>query len=181
MSRRPFPEDVSVFARRERLPVEVVEAWLSIVKDRAWATTNMKILHGAGLTPEQGQDLYERVPSETRQQMARLVDAGQMASLDTAYLHWWAASGLLRAEVLSGPTTARGRPGRRNVSFTKWVTEARRYIAATGGDHRIAALAAAAHLSPAETADRYGKAGADGLDEDTLLLMVALREGTPPA
>lgn len=180
MPRRPFPEDVSVFARRERLPVAVVEAWLDTCQDRAWATSNMRILHNAGLSPEQGQDLYTRVPAETRQQMARLVDAGRMASLDTAYLHWWAASGLLRAEVSGGAPTGRGRPGRRNVNFTKWVTEARRYIAATRGDHRLAALAAAAHLSPDETAHRYGQLGTDGLDEDTLMLMIALRENTPP-
>ena len=170
-------EDVSVFARRTRLPVPVVQAWLAAVDDRAWATTNMRILHDAGLSPEQGKDLYGRVPSETRQQMARLVDAGRMASLDTRYLHWWAASGLLRAEVTPGATTARGRPGRRIVNFTKWVTEARRYITATKGDQRLAALAAAAHLSVSETDDRYGKPGADGLDEETLMLMIALREG----
>ena len=114
-------EDASVFARRTRLPVPVVEGWLAAVDDRAWVTTNMRILHDAGLSPQQGKDLYGRVPSETRQQMARLVDAGRMASLDTGCLH----GGLRQVVARRGDpwaTTARGRPGRWNVNF-EWVTE----------------------------------------------------------
>lgn len=162
-----------MLARTLRMPPEVCAAWLDFT-DRAWAVSNMRVLHEAGLTPEQGHDLYARVPSDTRAQMARLVDAGRMASLDTRYLHWWAASGLLHAERTT-TRTSRGRP-RHEVSFTKWVTAARRYIAATGGDQGLAALAAGAGLSPDETADRHA---AGALDPDALEVLVALRE-TPP-
>lgn len=155
------------------MPVQAVEAWLDF-DDRAWAVSNMKLLHEAGLSATDGHDLYRRLPKDTRQHMAKLVDAGRMAALETVHLHWWAASGLLKAEAT--PThTSRGRQ-QHKVSFTKWVTEARKYINATGGDQFVAALAAAAHLSVAEVADQCERGA---VDVDALKVMVALRESVP--
>jgi hypothetical protein len=167
---------VSVFARRTRVPEEVCAQWLDF-PDRAWVVTNLRLLHEAGLTPQAGHDLYTRVPTETRAHMGRLVDAGKMAGLDTAHLHWWAASGLLRAEttVPAAASSRRSRQARPVVNFTKWVTQALRYVAATGGEQGLAALAAGAGLSVAETASR----AAEGtLDRDALTMLVALREQT---
>jgi hypothetical protein len=151
------------------MPVAVAAEWFAL-QPRSWALANARILHGAGLTPAQGKELYDRLDSSVQWAIGRLVDAGRMAALDTENLHWWARAGLLTTRV------TKDKRGRDKVEFTPWVTAARRYIAAVGGDQRLAALAAAAGLSDTETADRF----ADGsLDEPTLRMMAAFADSGP--
>lgn len=151
------------------MPVETVEAWLA-VEPRPWALAHAKTLHAAGLSPAQGLELYERLDVAVRGMLGRLVDAGRMASLDTGNLHWWARAGLLRPEITFD------KRGRERAAFTPWVTAARRYVAATDGNERLAALAAAAGLTVEETADQF-RAG--GLNEESLRVMAAFADSGP--
>jgi len=158
-------QNTALLARRWGMPAESVGQWLTLPM-RAWVTANARLLHQAGLSAQQASDLYGRLDDAVRGDIGRLVDAGRMASLDTAYLHWWAQSGLLRADAGRKPA---GRGGIAQRSFTGWVTAARRFIAATGGDQRTAALAAAAGLTAAEVAEQR--------QQGTLDTLVALQEG----
>ena len=149
--------------------------WL-LITPTAWAIANASVLHRAGLTPEQAQRLHNQVDTSVAMNISRLVDAAHMAALDTQYLHWWATSGLLRPITNDVPMMRV--PGHvvRTPSFTRWVTLARRYIAACGGNERLAALAAAAHLPATEAAEQLA---AGTLSEEALLMLVALREAGP--
>lgn len=149
-----------------RMSEDVAQAWLDL-NDRAWAISNMKVLHACGLSPEDGKVLYDCLLPEARLHISRLVDAGRMADLDVTYLHWWAAAGLLRPSETPAAATRRSRRAP-TISFTTWATTARRYIAATGGNQQRASMAAAAGLSPEEAATSE-------VTEDVLRTMIALR------
>lgn len=163
------PVTPEMAAKAWRMPVAVAAEWLAF-EPYEWGLAHAKVLHAAGLTPAQGRELYERVDAATRGMLARLVEAGRMASLDTANLHWWARAGLLT------PQENRDRRGRVKHSFTPWVTAARRYITAAGGNERLGALAAAAKLSVEETATQFQ---AGRLNEDTLRVLTELADAGP--
>lgn len=141
------------------------EAWMS-VEPLNWTLRHAPALHEAGLTPEDAADLYRRLGEQTAQMLSSLIDAGRMADIDTRYIHLWAASGLLRPEI-----TGTGRA--QKVKFTRWVTEARKYIMVCRGDQHLSAAAAAAGLSVDETRTMRTN---EQLDIESLELMAALRE-----
>lgn len=135
----------SRLARKVGLTLGEVDAWLA-VGTPSWVARNARLLHAAGLTPEDAVALRRWVADATWECIGWLADAARMSGLDIGCLRWWAAAGLL--EPLSTPT--------RDVysyrRFFAWVTQARRYVAAAEGDQQVAARAAAAGLSVEETA-----------------------------
>lgn len=158
---------------------EVRTQWEAVFTEpglRAWITKNGPDLHRAGLTPAQGRTLYDIVvrlaPGTGLTQLAYLVTAARMANLDPALLHLWARANLL---PLTAPPRARGRRRRTQPAApaSKWITLLRSYVRATSGDETLAAHAALAGLSPAETATMCA---AGQLDLDTLTIMGGLRE-----
>lgn len=172
----------AAFARMWGMPVPDAEAWLNSGLDRAWVRANAKVLHRAHLSPAAAKELLAHIDESVAGDIGRLINAGNMASLDTRWLHWWATSGLLRPVTAeqSQPRT-QGRVRRPKPppppSFTRWVTEARKFIGATDGDQRLAALFAAAGMSVEETATRFR----DGdYDEDALLLLARMRTPNAP-
>ena len=163
--------DPQRMVRRSGMSREVAQAWLDQVKPPLWALENGPILHQAGLTPAQGQELYNRLSPEVREDIGRLVDAGRMASLDTVNLHWWARSGFLKSTVTI--KERKGKPPLKEIKYTPWVTQAFRYAAAAGNDQRLGALAAAAGLTLEEVSARR----ADGsLTEESLRVLTALAD-----
>jgi hypothetical protein len=161
--------DLPGLARRWDIPLDVLSEWFTVTP-LDWAARNVKALHRAGLTPEQGNALYDLLDPSVRTQVGRLLDVARMANLDMAYLDRWVRSGLIKERRT--PAKKPRRPDK--VEFTPWVTDARRFIAATGGDENLASLAAAAGLNAEETALQFA---ANTLAEETLRAMVALREG----
>lgn len=162
------------YAKRWEMTPEQAQEWLDL-EDSGWAVTNAATLHRAGLSAADGLSLYRQVDKAVVGHMARLVNAGRMASLNTRYLHWWAMSGLLRPVTADRPIMNGRRPP--PPSFTAWVTAARQFIAGCAGDEELAALAAASGLSAPETAEMY-RAGT--LDRQSLLTLAALRATVPP-
>lgn len=143
------------------------------VEPRHLALTHAAALFGAGVSPADAEDLFRILDDEVCENLSALINAGRMADIDTEHILLWAASGLLRPERPEDrPSTGRRqrRSRRRALVFTTWVTVARRFINATQGDQSLAALCAAARLSPEETAARF----ADGtLDIEQLRLLAA--------
>lgn len=158
-------DDAVALAKAWRTNVEEAAAWL------AAAPAEFVVVHGAtlraaGMDAEAVGYLYPRLAPAVAADLARLVDAGRMADVEVRWLHWWARSGLLQ----SAPSGRRG--GRGGLSYTTWVTQARLFISACGGDQEMAALAAAAGLNPGEAARKH----ADGaLDREVLRTMAALQ------
>jgi hypothetical protein len=143
-----------------------LELWLA-VEPRAWIVKHGPTLYAAGLTHEDATDLYRRLGPTVASMLSSLVDAGRMADIDIRYVHLWAASGLLKPEVPQ--TRGRGAVPR----FTRWVSEARKYIKVCGGDQHLAALAAASGLTLPET-ETMREAGE--LEVGALELLSAFRE-----
>jgi hypothetical protein len=156
----------SLWARRWHMPAEAVPGWLA-AEPAGWIRAHAALLHHAGLSPEQAQTLHEALPEQVRPLTGRLLSAGQMACLDLRHASLWAAAGLLRPQAAAGQTGA---------SCTAWVTQARQYIAAAGGDEHLAALAAAAGLSVAEAAQARQ---AGDLTVPALRTLHALRSPAP--
>jgi hypothetical protein len=161
--------DISALARRWDMPAGVLTDWLTSTP-LTWAASNALSLHRAGLTPAQGSDLYDLLAADIRPHIGRLLDAARMAELDLSYLDRWIRGGLVAAQI----TPSKKRNGQDKVVFTPWVTNARRFIAATAGNEHLASLAAAAGLTAEETATQF-RAGT--LNERTLHGLGALREG----
>lgn len=150
---------------------EEIAAWLAL-EPRAWVMRHGSSLYQAGLSAQDAADLYRRLGPQVAQSLARLIDQGRMADIDIRHVHFWAASGLLKPTYSAHSTGRRGEP-----NFTRWITKAREYIKACGGDQRLAALAAAAGLSVTETARGYRS---DELRAETLEILVGLRQGSSP-
>jgi hypothetical protein len=146
-----------------------VEEWLT-VGPAAWVQKNASRLHDAGLAPSDGAALYRRLGPEGSVHVGSLLTQGLMAGLELRHVHLWAASGLL--VPVKNPQRPHEAP-----SFTTWVTQARRYVAACCGDQQMAAAAAAARLGVEETATMWSNGD---LDMGQLATLVALREDGPP-
>lgn len=145
-----------------------LDDWLDI-DPRPWALAHGPALRAAGLTPKDAIALYRRLGPQGALSLAAMIDAGRMADIDIAHIHLWAASGLLKPSA--GPS---GRAGRgRAMKFTEWVTQARRFTRACGGDEQLAAATAAAGFSVDEAHSAYA---AGSLELDGLLTIVALRD-----
>lgn len=145
---------------------EEVQGWLG-VEPRSWVVRHAPTLHQAGLRVSDAVDLYQRLGPGVAESLSNLVFAGRMADIDLRYVHLWAASGLLR------PASTGNRPGRPSPpNFTRWVTQARRFITACGGDQHMAAAAAAAGLSVQETTQMHA---AGELQVEALGTLAALR------
>lgn len=147
-----------------------LDEWLA-VEPHEWALRHAPTLHAAGLTPKDAYDLHRRLGDPVARDLSRMVDAGRMADITIRHIHLWAASGLLKPSEGARAYGAGASPMR----YTRWVTEARRYITACEGNQSLAAAAAGAHLSVEETATLYSTGQ---LAMDSLLSMVALRETT---
>lgn len=143
-----------------------LELWLA-VEPRAWIVKHGPTLYAAGLSSEDATDLYRRLGPTVASMLSSLIDAGRMADIDIRYIHLWAASGLLKPEVPQ--TRGRGAVPR----FTRWVSEARKYIMVCGGDQHMAALSAAAGLSLEETVTMRD---AGELEVGALEMLSAFRE-----
>lgn len=147
---------------------EELDDWLAF-DPRPWALTHGPALRAAGLTPKDATALYRRLGPQGALSLSAMIDAGRMADIDIAHIHLWAASGLLKPSV-----THNGRPGRiRTVKFTEWVTQARRFTRACGGNEQLAAACAAAGFSVDEAHSAYA---VGSLELDGLLTIVALRD-----
>ena len=180
------PEQVRALARKmPGAPIEEVEAWAK-VEPTWWTVRCAPVLRQAGMVPEDAHELYERLGDRVAAHLTSLVDAGRMADIEMKHLRWWAASGLFDESVPGSPNAVQGwiqgRQGYRQPrstrgasypSFTRWVSEARRYIAACQGDQQLAAHAAAARLSVDETAAMFTKGE---LSLETLTVMTAFNE-----
>lgn len=145
-SERAAERDESVLRRKmPGIDDEELTGWLRL-EPRMWMLRHGPTLYAAGLSADDAGDLYARLGDQVAQMLSQLIDAGRMADLNIRFIHLWAASGLLKPEL---PTGRRGRTG--PPKFTRWVSEARRYIVICEGDQHLAALAAAAGLSVEET------------------------------
>lgn len=142
---------------------EVLQGWLAL-GDRLWVMRHGATLFAAGLDADDARDLYRRLGAHAGD-LSRLIDAGRMADIDCAYLHLWAASGILQAQV---------RERRRPPNYTAWVVVARRFIAACDGAQDEASAAAAAGVSLDEVVHLRA---AGPLDVDGLRMLAGLREG----
>lgn len=147
------------------LSAEELDDWLA-VEPRAWVVEHGPTLRAAGLSAKDAADLHRRLGVDGASHLSSLVNAGRLADIDIAWIHLWAASGVLRAEFS-------GRAGR-NVSYTAWVRQARLFIAACSGDQRLAAHAAGAGLSLEEMV-RLRDAGE--LELDSLAMLAAFNDG----
>lgn len=134
-------------------PAELRAAKLS---DHIWVFTEH------GLSAHQVRELSRQVPDAAAGALGKMVWSARLAGLDLRWLPYW--------------VDAWFPPGRPHVSA--WVTEARRYLAAAGGDEQIAALAAAGGVGLVELAEqvRTGQA-----DRDGLRMLAAWRKTQTPA
>lgn len=168
----PVDRDRGKLRRRFGNPSEdVLDDWLAL-EQRAWVLEHGPDLWAAGLSARDAEALYRRLGAVDAQHLGHMIVAGRLAGLTISHIHLWAASGLL----VSPP----GGPRRRRspTDYTRWVTQARRYIIACGGDERLAAATAAAGFS---VEDAHSAFEAQKLDLDGLLAVVALRETFPGA
>lgn len=148
-------------------PAEVT-AWLAL-PDRAWVLRHGPALAAAGLTAAGAADLRDRLPSTLGAlALNRMLVAARMADLDCRHVPLWA-----RAGIFALPTTATHPRNRREGDYVAWVTQARRYITAAGGDQHTAAWAAAAGLSVEETRDLHQR---NELTIEALETLTALRD-----
>lgn len=151
-------------------PDEVLDAWLAL-DQRAWVLVHGPDLWAAGLSADDAAALFRRLGAVDAQHLGHMIVAGRLAGLDIANIHLWAASGLLASPVSGGPRRRRS-PG----DYTRWVSQARRYIAACAGEERLAAAVAAAGFNVDDAHSAYA---AGKLELDGLLAVVALREALP--
>lgn len=169
-SAAPADRDRGKLRRRFGSPPEdVLDAWLAL-DERAWVLAHGPDLWAAGLSADDAQALHRRLGASDAQHLGHMIVAGRLAGLTISNIHLWAASGLL-ASPAGGP-----RRRRSPTDYTRWVTQARRYIRACDGDERLAAATAAAGFSPEDARSAYT---AGKLELDGLLAVVALREAVP--
>lgn len=144
-----------------------IDDWLAL-EPRAWVLTHGPALYAGGLTAADAHALYRRLGASDAEHLGHMIVAGRLASLNIAHIHLWAASGLLASP------TGGYRRRRSPTDYTRWVTQARKFITACGGEEELAAACAAAGFSVEEAQSAYqaGKLVLDGL-----LAVVALREG----
>lgn len=167
----PVDRDRGKLRRRFGSPPEdVLDDWLAL-DQRTWVLEHGPDLHAAGLTAQDAAALHRRLGAVDAQHLGHMIVAGRLAGLNIANIHLWAASGLLASPTGGGP-----RRRRSPTDYTRWVSQARRYITVCEGDERLAAAVAAAGFSVEDAHSAYT---AQKLDLDGLLAVVALRETLP--
>lgn len=180
----PAPRDRDETRIRQILagaPPQVVADWLS-VQPREVLATMLPAMIEDGLDAARARSAFTALESLTATQLLASMQGFRMAGLSLANMMWWAPLGADLLTVSPRTPSARRasrqrRSSRRSGLTRDWVSQARRFVSATRGDQRLAALACAAGLGVDETAALHA---GGALVEETLVAMVAMRAWDRP-